>query len=127
MLKPERQLQPSELQIKENAKRILDRIQNGESATTSTSHITEIANVLEARMENADAMRVLRSIAALEHLIIMPVERQHVVTASIVASEMGLGFNDTLAYILMLENEITEIYSFDNDFNRIQEITKKNT
>ena len=78
-------------------------------------------------MTKRDAMRVLRSISALEHLNIMSVERQHVVTASVVASEIGLGFNDTIAYILMLENGITEIYSFDKDFNRIEEITCKNT
>ena len=78
-------------------------------------------------MTKRDAMRVLRSISALEHLSIMSVERQHVVTASIVGSEIGLGFNDTIAYILMHENEITEIYSFDKDFNRIEEFTRKNT
>jgi hypothetical protein len=127
VLKPERRLHPSEHQIKENARKILDRVQSGESVVTSTSHITEIANILEARMRRRDAMRVLRSIVSLEYLTIMAVERQHVVTASIVGSEIGLGYNYTIAYILMLENGITEIYSFDKDFNNVEEITRKNS
>jgi len=47
-LKPKRRVSEDVLELKENAKRILSRIEEGEEVVTTVVHLSEIANILES-------------------------------------------------------------------------------
>lgn len=44
--------------------------------------------------------------------------------ASLISNTLGLGFNDTLAYLVMKESSIDEIYSFDKAFDTLPDIRR---
>jgi predicted nucleic acid-binding protein len=67
---------------------------------------------------------ILQSIVSIENLIIKSVEDMHVRAASVNAPQLGLGFNDTIAYLIMLENQLSKIYSFDKDFDKVKDISR---
>ena len=48
----------------------------------------------------------------------------HVKAAAALALTLNLGFNDTIAYLIMQENSINQIYSFDKDFDQIPEFQR---
>ncbi len=49
--KPKRKLPKDILELKEKAKNILIRIDEGEDATTTVMHVSEIANILESHVQ----------------------------------------------------------------------------
>ena len=113
-----RQLTPDELQLKTNAKNILTRIEEGEQVMTTTSHITEVANILEARTSLEQASSTIISIVNTPSITILPVTETHVKTAAATSHRNMIGYNDCLAYVAMNENSLHEIYTFDKDYDR---------
>jgi hypothetical protein len=111
------------VEIKESAKKILEAIRT-ELVATSTVHVSEIANILEARMGQEKASRAILSIINIQGLSILSVSEEHVKSASVLSQIINLGFNDTIAYLLMQENKINQIYSFDRDFDKVTEIDR---
>lgn len=123
-LKPKRVLTPELLRLKENAQSILGRINEGEPVTTSLVHISEIANILEARMPLKDGLDVLTDLMTVENLqIIQPTVEQYR-SAIEEAKAASVGVNDALAYSLMKEEKMNEIYSFDLDFDKMRGVTR---
>ena len=57
-IKPRRELKEHEIRIKEAAKEIVKRINEGEKVAISTVHLSEIANLLEHYMPIDDALSV---------------------------------------------------------------------
>ncbi len=57
-IKPKRKLKEHEIRIKEAAKKIVKRINEGEEMAISTVHLAEIANLLEHYMPIDDALSV---------------------------------------------------------------------
>ena len=70
------------------------------------------------------ASRAIATIVNIENLTIYAVTEGHAKAASALSQVINLGFNDTVAYILMHENNIREIYSFDKDFDKLTEIKR---
>lgn len=70
------------------------------------------------------ASAVMQSILDIKSLSIYSVKEEHVKTAAVLGSMVNLGFNDTIAYLIMQENNIDQIYSFDKDFDSIQELER---
>ena len=95
-----------------------------EKVAISTVHVSEIANILEARVGQEKASRAIASIVNIEGLSIYAVTEGHAKAASALSQVINLGFNDTIAYILMQENDISKIYSFDRDFDKLPEIER---
>ncbi len=60
----------------------------------------------------------------MQNLTIYSVNMPHVKAAAALAPTLNLGFNDTIAYLVMLENQINQIYSFDKDFDSIPELQR---
>ena len=50
--------------------------------------------------------------------------REDYVDAVEVAEEVSVGLNDGVAYVLMRENGIEEIYSFDKHFDRFKDVRR---
>lgn len=119
ILKPKRKLTKPEEEIKENAKRIFHRINEGEEVVISTAHVSEIANVLE------DAINLTFSLSFSKDLLLKPnieveqVDEEHYVAALVLAEKKGVSANDALAYRIMEEKNISEVYSFDKHFDNL--------
>jgi predicted nucleic acid-binding protein len=123
-IKPRKPLAPEILKLKNGAQSIVKRINEGEPVTTSLIHISEIANILEARMPLKKSLEILTDLMTTENLKIMQPTVELYQSAIEEAKIVNVGVNDALAYLLMKEKGIAEVYSFDLDFDRIKGITR---
>lgn len=124
-LKTRRKLQPHEEKIKNEAKKIVTRINDGEETVTSVVHFSEICNILEDNLQIDEAHTLEKSLLFLDNMKITEVSDAFYLKALAVAEVQQIGANDALAYVLMKENEINNIYSFDKDFDQFKDITRK--
>jgi predicted nucleic acid-binding protein len=126
-LKTKRQLQPNEAEIKQAAKNIVARISKGEKVVTSVVHFSEVCNVLEDHLPFEEANLLEKGLLYRENISICEVAQEDYVKAVSIAEKHNVGINDALAYVLMKQQAIQTIYSFDKDldaFADIQRVTK---
>lgn len=123
-LKPRRPLKPHEERIKENAKSIVTRVNEGERVLTTAVHVGEIANLLEDFLPLNEALELESGILAAENVEIMDVSKDLYLSAAPVASDNQFGLNDALASVAMREKGVFEIYSFDKDFDKLEDIKR---
>ncbi|HEX9341553.1 MAG TPA: type II toxin-antitoxin system VapC family toxin [Thermoplasmata archaeon] len=123
-LRPRRALKPHERAIKGHARTIVARIEHEEEVAISTVHLGEIANVLEEWMRAEDARAVLRELVTRDNIEVLPVGRDDFLEAMSLGSEAGAGTTDALAAVLMGIKGITEIYSFDRAFDRVEGLNR---
>ena len=75
-LAPRRRLSPREARMKEAAKSIIIRVDEGsEEILTSVVHISEIVNIVEARLGLQASLRLLARILELDNVRIAGVDR----------------------------------------------------
>jgi hypothetical protein len=119
ILKPKRKLTEPEHKMKEEAKRIFRRINEGEEVVISTSHISEIANVLEDAVNLTFSLGFSKDLLLKPNIEVEPVDSERYIAALFLAEEKGVSANDALAYEIMKEKGITKIYSFDKHFDNL--------
>jgi predicted nucleic acid-binding protein len=120
-LKPRRVVSVEVAEVKKAAKGIVNRINAGERVATNLVHLSEVANILESSMPIPTSHLVMRDLIHSPSIHIIEPTREDYVDAVEVAEEASIGFNDGVAYVLMRENEIHEIYSFDKHFDRLKD------
>ncbi len=123
-LRPRRRLERHETEIKEAAKQIVLRLEDGEEASTTVVHLSEVANLLEARMPLGDSRALLSSLVTLRGLRVVDVGGVDYSAAIQASGDLGVGVNDCLAYLVMREHGIGEIYSFDRHFDEMDGISR---
>ena len=123
-IKPRRLLKPHEKRIKENAKSIVKRVNEGERVLTTTVHLGEIANILEDFFSIGEALKLESSVLAMDNVEVMDVSRELYMSAVPVALENRLGLNDSLASVAMEKKGVFEIYSFDKDFDKLENLKR---
>ncbi len=123
-LKTKRQLQPSEIKMKEAAKKIVARISAGEKMATSVVHFSEVCNILEDYLPFEEAVLLEKGLLYRENVVICEVTQQDYLKAISLAEDYHVGTNDALAYILMKKENIQTIYSFDKDFDIFTDIQR---
>lgn len=123
-LKPRRPLKVHEKRIKENAKSILTRVNEGEPVLMTAAHVGEIANILEDFLPLQEALKLESTILAVENIEVMDVSRDLYLSAIPVSSGNRIGLNDALASIAMEKKGVSEIYSFDKDFDRLENVKR---
>ena len=123
-LKPKRVLSVDEIRLKQDAKKIVSRLNQGEQVLTSVVHLAEIANVLEDYLPLSEALEIERALFLRQEIEIESVDRTMCLEALFLAEERGLGFTDAIACVLMKRKCLTEIYSFDHDFDRVPGIRR---
>ena len=123
-LKTKRQLQPNELEIKQAAKNIVARISKGEKVITSVVHFSEVCNVLEDHLSFEEAILLEKGLLYRENVSICEVVQEDYIKAVSIAEEHNVGVNDALAYVLMKEQAIQIIYSFDKDLDTFIDIKR---
>jgi hypothetical protein len=126
-LKTKRQLQPNEVEIKQAAKNIVARINGGEKVITSVVHFSEVCNVLEDHLSFDEAILLEKGLLSRENVSICEVAQADYIKAVSTAEDRNVGINDALAYVIMKEQIIKTIYSFDKDFDVFTDIQRVTT
>jgi len=123
--KPKRQLTPNEKQMKENAKKIITNVTQGkEEVMTTVVHVSEIANILKHGMQLDQLIETIRGLFMLDNVKIMGVTSEAYFAATELGDDLKLEANDALAVDFMRQNDVQEIYSFDEHFNEIEGIKR---
>ena len=124
-LRPARTPLPPEIEtMKDKARRIVRRISEGEQVATSLVHISEISNILEARAGLQIALDILSGLFTLPNLVVLEPSTDSYQSALDESRSHAVGVNAALASILMKREEISEIYSFDRDYDRLKSVTR---
>ena len=76
-------------------------------------------------MSHSSSVTILQAIVGLSALKGIPLTGDHVKAAVSLSQRLGLGFNDTLAYTVMREVEIGEIFGFDRGFDEVPGVTRR--
>jgi predicted nucleic acid-binding protein len=123
--KPKKQLTPKELQMKQQAKRILRDVSEGkEEVLTTVVHISEVVNILKHGMPLDQLTALIRGLFMLDNVKILGVSSDGYFAATELGEDLKLEANDALAVDVMKINGISEIYSFDEHFENIKEIVR---
>ena len=123
-LKPKRKVSNRILELKESAKNILSRIDNGENVVTTVVHLSEVANILEAHTSKVKSLSYVEAILSKPTVHVYDVNIISYIEALLKAKEYAIGINDALAIVFMEKLGISEIYSFDKDFDKVKHIRR---
>lgn len=123
--KPKRQLNQVEMEMKEQAKKIITGISRGrEDVATTVIHLSEVANILKHGLSTEQLTQLILSLFMLDNVRVYGVTREIYFAAAELGGDLKLDPNDALAVDIVRQNDITEIYSFDEDFDKIEGITR---
>lgn len=117
-------LKPHEAKIKEAARNIVERINEGEEVGLTVVQLAEIANILERYMPLEKALQVEKFLLYAPSVKVYGVDRRICVEALDVAEGNGVGLSDAIAYVPMLRDGVGEIYYFDGDFDKLEKIER---
>jgi hypothetical protein len=123
--KPKKQLTQKEKQMKELAKKIITNVSQGkEDVIMTVVHVSEVVNILKHGMPQEELKTVVRGLFMLDNIRITDVTQEAYFAAAEMGDDLKLEANDALAVDIMKLNGVTEIYSFDEDFNEIDGIIR---
>ena len=108
----------------EISKRILDRIENGEETATSLAVIQEVVDWLEYNHRKKEVRTFLIGVNSYLSLEKMNIGWDDFITALEDIDTYNVSFVDALTLQRMKKSEITEIYSNDKDFDRVEGIKR---
>jgi predicted nucleic acid-binding protein len=123
-LKPKKAVTGEVAEMKKAARNIVKRIDSGEKVATSLAHVSEVANMLEVSMLLQGSYQIMRDLVHSPTVSIFEPTRENYMDAVEVAEEVSVGLNDGVAYVLMKENGIEEIYTFDKHFDRFKDVRR---
>jgi predicted nucleic acid-binding protein len=123
-LKPRRLLSEVELNIKKDAKRIVARVNSGEKVLTTVVHLAEVGNILEDYLPLDEALSVEAALFFKESIDVASVSRGDCLEALQEVKQEKIGLTDAIAHTIMKKSGVTEIYSFDKDFDGIEGIRR---
>jgi len=118
VLKPKKPLPPAVAKKKTAAKKIFLRVNDGEPVMTTTVHLSEVANVLEDAAGIGFACDLLAAVTAKPSIDVRPVSTDDYRESIQRAQKYSVSINDALALIVMEQQGIDEIYTFDRHFER---------
>ena len=113
-----------EQKIKDEAKAIVKRIEQGQEVATTTANLSEVVNIIEMGLSLQESLGFLAWIITKENVRVYPIAEEHYETALPLVKENKVGANDALAYLYMKANGVEEIYSFDSHFNQFKDIVR---
>jgi len=123
--KPKRQLTLKEKQMKEYAKKIVSEVSQGkEEVLTTVVHLSEVVNILKHGMPLEQLNNLVLGLFMLDNVKIYGVSREAYFAATELGNDLKMEANGALAVDVMRLNDIKEMYSFDEDFDRIEGITR---
>lgn len=114
--KPGRKISDRAKWMKEESKKILKEVNDGEEVMTTVVHLSEVNNFLKKSMDTTSLENLLLELYMLDNVEITGVSDEDYLSAITMMSETGLDANNSLALKVMREAEVKEIYSFDRGF-----------
>jgi predicted nucleic acid-binding protein len=108
----------------EISRSILERIENGEEAATSTAIIQEVVDWLEYNNRKKEVRTFIAAVNSYLSMDKLNVIWDNFLQALEDMYESQIDFVDSLTLQMMKQNKIFEIYSNDKDFDRI-DLTKR--
>ena len=118
VLKPKTALPEAVLQKKNAAKEIFLRVNAGEPVTTTTLHLSEVANVLEDAAGISFAGDLISALLTKPTINVEPVSADDYRESVRFAQRTTISINDALAVLIMERQGIREIYTFDRHFKQ---------
>ncbi|MFB3890319.1 MAG: type II toxin-antitoxin system VapC family toxin [Candidatus Bathyarchaeia archaeon] len=100
-------------QFGKTAKKILERIEKGEAAVTSTIVLCEIAWVLEAMGRQGDIKPTLEKILSYKTLEVAAFNEDDLLVGANNMTAENIDFNDGVNLALMMRLGVAEVYSND--------------
>jgi len=123
--KPKKQLTQKEKQMKDHAKKIISVVSQGnEEVMMTVVHLSEAVNILKHGMPLERLTNVILGLFMLDNVKIRGVSREAYFAATELGGDLKLDPNDALAVDVMRLSNIKEIYSFDEDFDKIGGISR---
>jgi hypothetical protein len=123
--KPKRQLSSLEKHMKEHAKKIISDVSQGkEEVLMTVVHLSEVANILKHGMPLEQLSNIILGLFMLDNVKIFGVSKEAYFAATELGEDLKLDPNDALAVDVMRSNNIKEIYSFDEDFDKVEGIKR---
>jgi uncharacterized protein len=123
--KPQKKLTQKEMQMKEQAKKIITNVSQGkENVIITVVHVSEMVNILKHGMRPDQVTAIIRGLFMLDNVRILDVTRDAYFAATELGDDLKLEANDALAIDVMRLNNIREMYSFDEDFDQIEGIVR---
>jgi len=111
--------------MKEHAKTIISNVSKGnEDIMMTVVHVSEVANVLKHGMPQDQLTTILRGLFMLDNVKILDVTKDAYFAATELGEDLKLEPNDALVVDMMRQNNIVEIYSFDEHFNQVDGIIR---
>ncbi len=118
------ELTEKQREMKEKAKEIIKRINEGEEVITTVVHISEILNILRRALSIEDLHSLLIGLFSLDNVRIINVTESDYLSAIELMRELKLDPNNCLAIVTMQREGIREIYTFDRGFDRVSGIRR---
>ena len=122
--KPKYKLSEKRRKIKEHAKEIVRRINEGEDVMTTIFHISEVSNILKRALSIEDLYSLLVGLLSLDNIKIIDVTKEDYLGAVELMKELKVDPNDCLAVEVMKREGLTEIYTFDKGFDNVDGIRR---
>ena len=123
--KPRKELTLKERKMKECAKKIISEVSQGkEEILTTVVHLSEVVNILKHGMPLEQLNNLVLGLFMLDNVKIYGVSREAYFAAAELGDDLKLEANDALAVDVMRVNNVKEMYSFDEDFEKIEGIIR---
>ena len=123
--KPKKQLTGRELQMKALSKRIINDVSLGkDDVMTTVVHVSEVANILKHGLTMEQLITIIRGLFMQNNVKILGVSAQAYFAAIELGEDLKLEVNDALAVDVMRQNEVKEIYSFDEHFEHLDGVER---
>lgn len=123
--RPRRELSEREKAMKDSAKDILSRVSEGkENVVTTVVHVSEAVNILKHGMPLEELVDMVLDLFTLNKISVLGISYREYLSAIELGRDLKLDPNDALAVLIMRLQDLTEIYSFDQDFERIKNIVR---
>ena len=123
-LTPRRPLVEEEQLVKEEAKAIVKRVEEGEEVAMTTVHLSEVVNIIEAGLGLQRSLGFLAWAVASDNVEVYPVTLEDYGSVLPLARDNGISANDALAYLSMGLHGLREIYSFDRHFDKLRDVRR---
>lgn len=121
---PQRTLRVDEQQVKDRAKSIIERIEASEEVVMTTVHLSEVVNIIESGLGLERSLGFLAWVITMENVAVHSTSMEDYKTAIVTARDYNISANDALAYTVMKDHGLEEIYSFDKHFDQLRKITR---
>lgn len=123
-LTPRRRLSEEEQKVKDEAKAVLRRVEEGEEVAMTTVHLSEVINIIETSLGLQKSLGFLAWIIASDNIKVYSISIEDYENSISIAMGKKISANDALAYLFMKKYEMKEIYSFDKHFDQLGDIKR---